>query len=267
MILRKILRKLWREFSSVVLKLAELMVYPLNHHVQHHNSLQCLGVSDVELNKIHKQLSWFNKLNYGYWQMDRSRLSILISLTKYSNTLDGLIAECGVYQGKTAQILFNFKSEKKKLYLFDTFEGFTIEDRALEERVGMGRDPGSGHINTSVELVKNQVSKPILKGPLVSSDKSLKIFIGKVQETLSEAQYESYSLVHLDMDLYGPTLFALKHFTKRMVTGGCILLHDYAVSKQGYSGVAKAVEQVDFTGFAGPIVLGDQSSALFVRLN
>jgi hypothetical protein len=50
---------------------------------------------------------------------------------------------------------------------------------------------------------------------------------------------DHFCFVHLDFDLYQPTIEGLKYFYPRMVSGGIILLHDYF--SKGLKGVKQAV--------------------------
>jgi len=266
MILLKVLKRLNREFSELILFCCQQVCSCFAHSVQRNHSLSPLGIEDRDMNQIHKSLMWFNKINYGYWQLDRSRLGMMISLMKACSKVPGEFAECGVFQGKTAQLFFNFKSPEKTLYLFDTFTGFTEADREAEKEQGMGRDPGRGHVNTSADRVRAEVSKPILSFNPKSAPESVVVVEGEVEKTLNSVSSHQFSFVHLDMDLYAPTKFALNFFREKMSPGGVILLHDYAVNSEGYSGVAKAVAEIDMTGFTGPIIAGDQSSAIYIRI-
>ena len=49
------------------------------------------------------------------------------------------------------------------------------------------------------------------------------------------------SLLHLDMDLYEPTLAALKAFWPRLLTGGVVLFDEYAIRE--WPGESEAVEE------------------------
>ena len=52
---------------------------------------------------------------------------------------------------------------------------------------------------------------------------------------------DKFCFVNLDFDLYSPTISGLEFFGSRMVSGGCILVHDYFSTQ--FTGVKKAVEE------------------------
>ena len=70
----------------------------------------------------------------------------------------GNVAELGVYQGDFAKRL-NHLFADRKLYLFDTFEGFDRQDVATEQASGFSTGAQS-FANTSVELVLGKMPHP-----------------------------------------------------------------------------------------------------------
>jgi hypothetical protein len=126
-------------------------------------------------------------------------------------------AELGVYRGGGSYFIAS-AAEKLDLpikhYCFDTFEGHTVEDvnDALEPR----QKPGSFD-NTDYDEVK----KYLQKFPNISIHK------GRFQDSCHNLDGMKFGFVHLDMDIYTPTIFALDYFEDKMIKGGVILLDDY----------------------------------------
>ena len=227
-------------------------------------SLTVHGISDGTLHETIQDYLQFNSTNYKSVN-DAVRVVSLIEAVLCSNNLSGDIAECGVYQGSSAKIIRRYANPKKTVHLFDTFAGFTEQDRSIEKIKGLGRDPGAGHINTSLNLVKTRVfSGNNTSGRPVNED-SVVFHVGPVQETLQEVRGMSFCLVHLDMDLYAPTKYALEFFISRLVPRGILLLHDYAVPDIGYRGVYQATKEIDMTSLCGPLPFGDQATAMFIK--
>lgn len=151
--------------------------------------------------------------------------------------LEGNVAECGVFRGEFAYYINKYFPEKK-LYLFDSFEGFGKSDIEIERKHGKeGFLEGKyNHVgmfsDTSEQLVLNKVPHPercILKK-------------GFFPETAKDVQ-DKFCFVMLDMDLYQPMLAGLHFFYDKMVSGGVILLHDYFERK--LPGVKEAVEKFE----------------------
>ena len=72
-----------------------------------------------------------------------------------------------------------------------------------------------------------------------------------------------FAFVHLDADLYQPTLAALRYFYPRMVAGGVIIIHDY---NHNWDGARKAVNEFVTEIPETLIEIADwQGSAMIVR--
>jgi hypothetical protein len=129
----------------------------------------------------------------------------------------GDIAECGVFQGGTAHLLAQTAKDASvqpaTLHLFDTFEGMPPDAQPDRDY----HAPGD-FANTSLEYVQQRLAKyPFAQ-----------FHPGLVPETLSEVDSDArFSFVHLDMDLYRPTLDACRWFWPRIIPGGLIVFDDY----------------------------------------
>lgn len=138
---------------------------------------------------------------------------------------DGAVAEAGVFQGDFAKEI-NRNFPDRKLYLFDTFEGFPDRDVKMEKTESMTE---ADYLKkTSVELVLGKM--PAREMCIVCQ--------GFFPDTVDGIN-EKFVFVSLDMDLYKPTLEGLRFFYPRMVEGGIIALHDYF--SNAYPNVRQAV--------------------------
>lgn len=78
----------------------------------------------------------------------------------YKRNLQGNVAEAGVFQGEFAKII-NQNFPGKKLYLFDTFEGFDDRDIVYEEKYKFSSEQ-SGHLHmTSEDMVMQKMACPL----------------------------------------------------------------------------------------------------------
>lgn len=139
------------------------------------------------------------------------------------------VAEAGVFQGDFAKYI-NQYFWNRRLYLFDTFEGFDAKDIALEESNDYSGAKTADYANTSQELVRQKMQYPeqcIFKE-------------GYFPETAQGVE-GCFCFVNLDLDLYQPTLEGLQWFGERMVKGGVILIHDYFADN--FRGVRHAVDK------------------------
>lgn len=143
--------------------------------------------------------------------------------------LEGEVAELGVYKGKFASEI-NKLFPNKKLYLFDTFEGFSSEDVSIEKTNGYSKAKKGDFSDTSIELVKDKLQY-----------KEQVVFVkGHFPESIKE-ELPKFCFVSLDTDLYKPTYEGLKIFYPRLVDGGRIIIHDYNSTQ--FPGVKKAVKE------------------------
>lgn len=145
--------------------------------------------------------------------------------------LNSNIAEVGVYKGGgsyfIASVLKALGHETIKLYCFDTFEGHAFQDVNKEDP----HQKTASFSDTSFDVVCRYLS----------AFPNVDIFKGRFQETHNEISEKKFSFVHLDMDLYEPTIYALEFFDKRLLPGGGIVVDDYGFLT--CPGVKQAVDE------------------------
>ena len=152
----------------------------------------------------------------------------LISNEITRKNLSGNVAEVGVYKGKFAKYI-NQYFPSRKLYLFDTFQGFDEKDIDSEKKIGLSHT-SQDFSNTSVESVLKNMPFP----------EECIIKRGFFPETTTGLD-DSFVFVSLDTDLYEPIYQGLIYFFPRIVKGGYIFVHD--VNNDAYKGARKAVDQ------------------------
>lgn len=138
----------------------------------------------------------------------------------------GNLAEVGVYQGNFASYL-NRMLPDRKLYLFDTFEGFDVRDEHKNDRFGINT---SAFSDTSVEVVLEKMKTP----------ENVIVKKGYFPDTAAGLE-DTFCFVSLDADLYKPILDGLEYFYPRLEHGGYIFIHDY--DKPNWPGVTVAVRE------------------------
>jgi O-methyltransferase len=146
-----------------------------------------------------------------------------------NNRIGGAVAELGVYQGDFAKYINELFTDKK-IYLFDTFDGFSYEDVLVdrEHNYSTGMENWK---NTSIDIVLSKMKYP-----------HNVIFVkGYFPDTTSGIENETFSFVSLDVDLYKPMAEGLKWFYDRLETGGYLMIHDYI--NKDYLGVSIAVKE------------------------
>ena len=125
----------------------------------------------------------------------------------------GECAEAGVFEGDFAKWINQYFPDRK-LYLFDTFEGFDMRD--IEKEKPFSNAKSGDYNNTSIELVMEKMLYP--QNCIISK--------GYFPQT-AEGITEKFCFVNLDLDLYEPTYNGLLFFENKMTENGIILVHDY----------------------------------------
>ena len=148
--------------------------------------------------------------------------------------IPGNLAECGVYRGEFAYYINKFFSNRK-LYLFDTFDGFANDDLRVEKEIA--DDVFLDYKAVSSERFR-MANLEMVKKRMINLQQC-EFYIGYFPDSAKGIDDE-FCFVNLDMDLYKPMLAGLEFFYPKMVNGGVILLHDYFSDK--WSGVEKAIQ-------------------------
>jgi hypothetical protein len=167
--------------------------------------------------------------NKFYLNSDPSRLKKIIchyEIFKKTANISGSIVECGVFKGNSLIRFITFRdmlsNNKKKVVGFDVFGKFPRQQIKQDNKFAKHHDKNIGlGINFS-KLLKTLKSKKfknfsLTKGPI---EKTLKIFLKKNKNF-------KISFLHLDLDVYKPTYYALNKLYKKVSKGGIILLDDY----------------------------------------
>jgi O-methyltransferase len=165
----------------------------------------------------------------------------------------GALAELGVYKGNSAKIL-HLVSPTRKLYLFDTFEGFDAGDINAETH----QLPVSNQAFRDTSLEAVQV--------FVGVDPNIIYCKGRFPETTIKVEpAEQFALAHIDCDLGKPVTAALEFFYPRMSPGGLIIVHDY--SSGWWKDVRPAVDRFMSDKPETPILLPDKAGSVVIARN
>lgn len=182
----------------------------------------------------------------GRLHYEEERIPVLrqcITMLK-ERKISGNLAEVGVYQGEFSK-LFNRYFPERKLYLFDTFQGFASDrdDVKVEDR--------NNFRDTSVEVVLSKMVTP----------ENCIVRKGYFPDT-AEGIDDRFALVSLDCDLYEPILAGLHYFWPRLVLGGYIFVHDFG--SYHYQGVKKAVYEFLQETHAGVVPVLDHCESVIL---
>lgn len=139
--------------------------------------------------------------------------------------------EIGTYRGGSAALIAEafraFAGSEREIHVLDTFEGhldstFSPHDASLQH---------GKFQRTSAEDVRR----------FLAGYPGIQVHQGDASAVIKTWPERQYSLVHLDVDLYRPTLDCLEYFGPRLVSGGIIVLDDYEAPT--CPGVAEAARE------------------------
>lgn len=150
-------------------------------------------------------------MDVGNWH-SLDRKYVLDQFLKLTQGIEGDAAECGTYKGFSAlRICMAFRGSSRLVHLFDSFEGLS--------------SPGSsdGDYWVAGEL---SASENFLHATLAGFD-NYRAYKGWIPERFEAVADKKFSFIHIDVDLYRPTLESLEFFYPRMAQGGLILMDDY----------------------------------------
>lgn len=152
--------------------------------------------------------------------------------------LNGDFAECGCWKGHSTYIISKILSEnnfRNTFHIFDSFE------KGLSEKTPEDENERFKLSQKEIEREKRMFGSTEEEVKMALSDFAfLKLYKGWIPERFEEIGSCKFSFVHIDVDLYQPTLESLNFFYPRLINGGCIVIDDYGFTK--FPGPKKAVD-------------------------
>lgn len=179
-----------------------------------------------------------------------ARYLALYEIFSKALTVQGDVVQCGVNWGGSL-VYFGLLSAvlepvnlQRRVIGFDTFEGFpSIHEKdqqasqlmSTEMRAGGFAADAHADLCRAIELFdQNRFIGHVNKMVLVKGDAC-----ETIPEFLAANSHTVVSLLHLDFDLYEPTLVALKHFLPRMPKGAVLVFDE--LNNRTWPGETKAV--------------------------
>jgi hypothetical protein len=218
--------KIFKKFFLYILNLISRCVYQL---VPRQFRLEQQNISILSLireNTTKENYEHFKEIfntTIIYKDADSIRKYAIQSAISNDKQKELFYLEFGVHKGYTANF---FSKYVKKLYAFDSFEGFQ------EDWLGsFGITKGGYNLNKQIPKLNSNI-EPI---------------VGFVQDTLDDflkKHNSKINFVHLDMDVYPPTKYTLERL-KPFLNKDAIIIFDELYNYPGWkSGEYKALKEV-----------------------
>ncbi len=150
----------------------------------------------------------------------KARYYVLKELLLSIGRLDHDTAEIGVYRGFSSHVIRYYSNQVAtpgvRHHLFDSFQG--LSEPAAEDAAPPGIRPWrKGDMAAGLELVQRNLSE----------HDGLVFHPGWIPSCFAGADDLRFSFVHIDVDLYEPTLASLDYVLPRLVPGGLVVFDDY----------------------------------------
>ena len=155
------------------------------------------------------------------------RLYILRQFAKRQKQLDSNFVEVGIYSGMS--MYFMADQCTKSFIGIDSFEGVSEPTQGIDTDYFV-----KGSLASDIENAKKYLNQ----------FDNVELVKGWVPEILKSLPDLTYSLVHIDVDLYAPTKESIEYFWDRLLPNGVLICDDFGSSKT--VGAKKAM--VDYFG-------------------
>jgi hypothetical protein len=175
------------------------------------------------------------------WPVKRyARFRTLVRLLMDTDSLDGDVAECGCFMGLSSYLMcdylrrHNSNFQGARYHLFDSFEGLsapTLEDDVPEE-FERAKEIEAMCAQGAFAASLDQVRRNLADFPDIT------FHPGWIPLTFHALSQRQYRFVHVDVDLYDPTLESLEYFYPRLAAGGVLVSDDY-----GWPGARMAIDE------------------------
>jgi len=243
---------------------AEIEVFPASVLLEaDFDVIYIASANQVSVQCIYNQLIYdlkipaakINKLYSEFWApLDTSTYTTIASLAPlalamrfkflkefavyaYDHSIEGSVAEVGVFQGDFAKEI-NKAFYDRRLYLFDTFEGFDERDIIIEKDINPFMDFVNDHYHMKKQ--NSSININIVLNKLLFPENCV-VKQGYFPNSFDKDIYnEKFVFVSLDPDLYQPIKEGLEIFYPLMQKNGVILVHNYF---DIWLGARKAVDE------------------------
>jgi hypothetical protein len=155
--------------------------------------------------------------------LDQDRMFMLYQMVLATNHLGDHTAECGVYRGG-GSILIADSNNGRSHYAIDSFEGLP---------------PANPQYDHQINPDFSDVSFKDVQSDL-SGWENIFLLKGFFTDIFPGITMEEFAFVHIDADLYDPTLECCEFFYPRMKPGAIMLFDDYLLETAAVPGVKKA---------------------------
>ena len=234
---------------------------PINFHME--TMFSNIKIGDLDFLSLYKGCMSATRTFPPSWKIFRraQRALTLGQYFDYALSVTGSKAECGVLRGFSALLTNQIAQMRNKnwtgenYHLIDSFEGLS-EPEIKDAIYSVNQNPRASHNAGHFAVPLTNVQNNLLSFP------NLRFHKGWIPEIFASLPEDEWSYVHIDVDLYRPTLNSLEYFFPRMAAGGVIINDDFAspLFPGGGSGWVEFFERVK-----KPFTVLDSGQAVFIN--
>lgn len=184
--------------------------------------------------------------------LDCLQLLYSVARSVAARKLPGDTAECGVRYGKSSFFVLNALRDAERLHhLCDSFEGLSEPTHVDAETGGRRERWEAGDLAADEAIAREQLK----------DFPQCRFHRGWIPDCFAGLESRQFAMVHVDVDLYEPTLAAFEFFYPRLVPGAVMVCDDYGFTS--CPGARRAVDEF-FAGRADvPIELPSGQALIF----
>ena len=234
---------------------------PIDFHLK--TMFSNIKIGDLDFLSLYNECMSSVGTSAPSWKVFRraQRALILGQYFDYALSIPGSKVECGVLKGFSALFTNKIAHMREKnwtgehYHLIDSFEGLSEPD--LKDAIfSINQTPVASHKAGHFAIPLTEVQNNLTSFPNLSFHK------GWIPEIFSSLPEDEWAYVHIDVDLYKPTLASLDYFFPRMAKGGVIINDDYAspLFPGGGSGWVEFFDKVK-----KPFTVLDSGQAIFIN--
>ncbi len=193
--------------------------------------------SQKENKEIIKLINNCNKLDFNTSTIYDLWINYFILRQVVREKIEGDIVECGIWKGISLvffkKILNFYNIENKRIYGYDTFEGFpepgkndfTSEGQSMKKRFDelyLKKDSSNWNYCSLIDVKKNLISQNI-------DLENIELIKGKTEETIinKENVPQKISILKLDTCLYDSTKIELEILFPKIQKGGVLIIDNF----------------------------------------
>jgi len=162
------------------------------------------------------------------------------------NHMTGVVVEAGTARGGSAIVLAAAKAADRPMKVYDVFglipqpgerDGDEGRDRYRVIEAGEAKGPGGETYHGYRENLYEEVTESFARLGVEPAERAVELVKGRFEDTMRVD--EPVALAHLDADWYASTMTCLERLAPLLVSGGRLVVDDYASSP----GCRAAVEE------------------------